>query len=69
MLSGVASSALLVDDVIRQDEVVIRTLGPLLAGLKLYSGAAVASRGELVPVIDAREIVGRGRAEQPIPSR
>jgi hypothetical protein len=62
-LCGIESGALLVDDVVRQDEVVIRTLGPLLAGLKLYSGAAVASRGELVPVVAASEIVARAQVE------
>jgi hypothetical protein len=56
VLAG-SHSALLVDEIIRQDEVVVRSLGPLLAGMKLYSGAAVAPRGELVLVVNTANAI------------
>jgi two-component system chemotaxis sensor kinase CheA len=51
-----------VDDVGRTDELLIRPLGSLVAGLGLFAGAIVRGDGSLRLAIDASALAPRARA-------
>ncbi len=48
--------ALQVDEIVQEQEVLVKPLGEALAHLKGVSGAAVLGTGQLVPVLKAREL-------------
>ena len=51
--------AVLVDDIIRQQQVVIKRLGPELHGLGGFSGAAILGDGRAVLIIDVAELISK----------
>ncbi len=60
--------ALRVDALLRQEEIVIGTLGELLAGHPLFSGAAIAGTGDLIPVIDVAGLLQQAASGAPAPT-
>ncbi len=52
VLAQDAQRALLADEIVQQDELEVRELGPSLAALRVYSGAAVRAHDELALVVD-----------------
>ncbi len=63
--------AFLVDEVVDELEVLVKPLGPRLRGLKYISGLAILGTGELVPILDGRNLVlgatRGGAASRPAP--
>lgn len=57
IVAGDKRIAFLVDEVIQDIEMVVRPLGPHLAGLRHITGAAVLADGEVVPVINPHHLV------------
>ena len=49
---GERKSGIIVDNLIGQQEIVIKTLGKLLAGLKVISGATVLGNGQVALILD-----------------
>jgi two-component system chemotaxis sensor kinase CheA len=49
--------AFLVDEVLDELEVLVKPLGPRLRGLGFISGLAILGTGELVPILDGRNLV------------
>ncbi len=60
--------ALRVDALLRQEEIVIGSLGELLAGHALFSGAAIAGDGTLIPVIDVPGLLQQSAIVAPPPT-
>jgi two-component system chemotaxis sensor kinase CheA len=50
--AGEAKAGIVVDDLIGQQEIVIKTLGNLFAGLKMFSGATVLGDGRVALILD-----------------
>ena len=48
---------LVVEDVIRKDEIVIKSLGEYLRNLKMFPGATIAPNGSLILLIDVNRLV------------
>jgi len=48
---------LVVEDVVRKDEIVIKSLGEYLRNLKLFPGATIAPDGSLILLIDVNRLV------------
>jgi chemotaxis protein histidine kinase CheA/ActR/RegA family two-component response regulator len=48
---------LVVEDVVRKDEIVIKSLGEFLRNLKLFPGATIAPDGNLILLIDVNRLV------------
>jgi chemosensory pili system protein ChpA (sensor histidine kinase/response regulator) len=48
---------LVVEDVVRKDEIVIKSLGEFLRNLKLFPGATIAPDGSLILLIDVNRLV------------
>ncbi len=46
-----------VDEILREQEVVVRALPTYLAHLKIFAGAAVLGSGQLVPILNTEELV------------
>lgn len=66
LASGDQRMAFLVDEVVREQEVVAKPLGPLLERVRTIAGAAVLGSGQAVPVLhvgDALAAARRGVAE------
>ena len=59
--------ALRVDALLRQEEIVIGSLGELLASHALFSGAAIAGDGTLIPVIDVPGLLQQSAIVAPPP--
>ncbi len=49
--------ALVVEDVVRKDEIVIKSLGEFLRNLKMFPGATIAPDGSLILLIDVNRLV------------
>lgn len=49
--------ALLVDDIIRREEILIKSLGPTLKRLKYFTGGSIMAEGRVVLVIDVPQII------------
>ncbi len=49
--------ALVVEDVVRKDEIVIKNLGEFLRNLKMFPGATIAPDGSLILLIDVNRLV------------
>ena len=50
--AGEAKAGIVVDNLIGQQEIVIKTLGNLFAGLKMFSGATVLGDGRVALILD-----------------
>ncbi|HKE23364.1 MAG TPA: response regulator, partial [Bryobacteraceae bacterium] len=60
-------AGLVVEDVVRKDEIVIKSLGEYLRNLKLFPGATIAPDGSLILVIDVNRLVaGEAIAYRPL---
>ncbi|UZE44449.1 chemotaxis protein CheA [Selenomonas sputigena] len=54
---GERKAGIVVDNLIGQQEIVIKTLGKLLSGLKLFSGATVLGDGRVALILDVGTVV------------
>ncbi|WP_294966320.1 chemotaxis protein CheA [Sulfurimonas sp.] len=52
--------AILVDDLIGRQQVVIKTLGATLSRIKELSGSAIMGNGEIALILDVEELLGQG---------
>ena len=68
--SGDRRIALLVDEVVGEQDVIQKHLGPLLVRVPTVAGVSVGARGEIVPVLDAADLVERafGSTDGPRPA-
>jgi len=57
---------LVVEDVLRKDEIVIKSLGDYLRNIRLFPGATIAPDGKLILLIDAMRLVGAERLSTPL---
>ena len=57
MYIGERKAGIVVDNLIGQQEIVIKTLGKLLSGLKLFSGATVLGDGRVALILDVGTVV------------
>ena len=48
---------IVVEDVLRKDEIVIKSLGEYLRNVKLFPGATIAPDGSLILLIDVNRLV------------
>jgi len=55
--AGEAKAGLVVDRLIGQQEIVIKTLGNLFQGLKMFSGATVMGDGRIALILDVATIL------------
>ena len=55
--AGEAKAGILVDNLIGQQEIVIKTLGNLFAGLKLFGGATVLGDGRVALILDVATMI------------
>lgn len=55
---------LLVEEVLRKDEIVIKSLGEYLRGVRLFSGATIAPDGSLILLLDVNRLVAGETREQ-----
>ncbi len=53
------SIALLFDDVLGKEEIVVKTLPPVLQGLPGLAGATVIGEGQVVLILDIPQILAR----------
>ncbi len=56
---------LVCDKLVGPREIVVKTLGPLLAPLKLYSGATISAGGKVQLILDVAELVARAPSLAP----
>lgn len=56
--------ALMIDDVIKQQEIVIKDLGKELANVTSYSGATILGNGEIVLILDVTAITNESQGVQ-----
>ena len=61
--SGTMSRCLLVDEMLGKKEVVIKSLGPLFAGVPGVSGGAILGDGKVGLILDVHAVVGLTPAE------
>ena len=54
---GERKAGIVVDNLIGQQEIVIKTLGKLLSGLKIFSGATVLGDGRVALILDVGTVV------------
>lgn len=54
---GERLSAIAVDDLVGQQEIVIKSLGKYLSGIKVLSGATILGDGRVVPILDINHLV------------
>ncbi|MGH9644746.1 MAG: chemotaxis protein CheA, partial [Terriglobales bacterium] len=50
---------LIVEEVLRKDEIVVKSLGDYMRNVKLYSGATIAPDGSLILLLDVNRLVSR----------
>jgi len=55
--AGEASTALLTDEMLGAREIVVKTLGPQLAGIRGLSGATILGDGSIVMILDAGALI------------
>lgn len=55
--SGESQAALLVDEILHEQELLLKPLGQLLKNITLVSGASIAGDGEIIPVLNAKELM------------
>lgn len=55
-----------VDEVLRKDEVVIKNLGLFLRNIRLFPGATIAPDGSLILAIDLQRLVAQDVSEHPV---
>ena len=55
---------IVVEEVLRKDEIVIKNLGPYLRNLKLFPGATIAPDGNLILLIDVNRLVAGEAVER-----
>jgi two-component system chemotaxis sensor kinase CheA len=60
--------AALCDALLGEEEVVVKSLGPLLAGLSVYLGAAILGDGRIALLLDPGELVRRAGASPATPA-
>jgi chemosensory pili system protein ChpA (sensor histidine kinase/response regulator) len=60
--AGEASTALLTDEMLGAREIVVKTLGPQLSGIRGLSGATILGDGSIVMILDASALI-RSRPE------
>jgi chemosensory pili system protein ChpA (sensor histidine kinase/response regulator) len=59
---------LIVEDVVRKDEIVVKSLGEYLRRIKMFPGATIAPDGSLILVIDVNRLVaGEAMEHTPMP--
>ncbi|HEY2516305.1 MAG TPA: Hpt domain-containing protein [Polyangiaceae bacterium] len=58
-----------VDQVVGQEEIVVKSLGTLLAGHPLFAGVSIRGTGELVLIVDVPELVDARGIAAPSPAR
>ena len=62
------SVGLIVEDVVRKDEIVVKSLGEYLHRIKMFPGATIAPDGSLILVIDVNRLVaGEAMEHTPMP--
>jgi chemosensory pili system protein ChpA (sensor histidine kinase/response regulator) len=57
---------LIVEDVVRKDEIVIKNLGGYLRRIKLFPGATIAPDGSLILLLDVNRLVSTEAIERPV---
>lgn len=57
---------LVVDEVLRKDEVVIKDLGLFLRNIRLFPGATIAPEGSLILAVDLQRLVAQDGSGQPV---
>lgn len=55
--SGDSTAALLVDEILHEQELLLKPLGQLLKNIALVSGASIAGDGEIIPVLSVKELM------------
>jgi chemosensory pili system protein ChpA (sensor histidine kinase/response regulator) len=66
--AGEASTALLTDEMLGAREIVVKTLGPQLAGIRGLSGATILGDGSIVMILDAGALIrSRPRVDSAYP--
>ncbi|MPZ47142.1 MAG: response regulator [Betaproteobacteria bacterium] len=65
---GAQRIALTVDEVVGEQEVLVKALGPQLARVRNVAGACVIATGEVVPVLDATDLIESCRGFEPGPA-
>ena len=50
---------IIVDNLIGQQEIVIKTLGKLLAGIKVIAGATILGNGQVALILDVGTLMNR----------
>ena len=55
---------LVVEEVLRKDEIVIKNLGEYLRNVKMYSGATIAPDGSLILLLDVNRVISGTESEQ-----
>ncbi|MEA2778610.1 MAG: two-component system, chemotaxis family, sensor kinase CheA [Rhodospirillaceae bacterium] len=58
LTDGETDAAFVVDEVITEQEILVRGLGPRLQGVAAFSGAALLPSGNVVPIINAIDLIG-----------
>jgi chemosensory pili system protein ChpA (sensor histidine kinase/response regulator) len=57
---------LIVDDILRKDEIVIKSLGGYMRNVRLFPGATIAPDGNLILLIDLNRLIAGDAAERPL---
>jgi len=55
--SGESIAALMVDEILYEQELLLKPLGQLLKNIALISGASIAGDGEIIPVLNVKELM------------
>lgn len=55
--SGESQAALLIDEILHEQELLLKPLGQLLKNITLVSGASIAGDGEIIPVLNAKDLM------------
>ncbi len=70
LAAGPQRVALAVDEVLREEEALLRELGPQLRSVRRYAGASVLGSGQVVPVLEPAELIeaSLGRSAEALPT-
>jgi len=56
---GDRKAGIIVDNLIGQQEIVIKSLGKLLAGIKVIAGATILGNGQVALILDVGSLIAR----------
>lgn len=63
--AGARRTALQVDEIVGEEEILVKNMGPMLRRIRHYAGAALAPTGEAVPVLNVADLVATALAVRP----